>query len=175
MPHIFSVCLKTSIAELWYGLYTWIKLGFHSSVLDNQSFFCNWFIVMDNFHICICNQSQFTDWSKRFIWFIFKLRNLIGWKTGDWSKCCESVFIVSSPPPHPLLLGWNKFLKNCYPLSRKGRGATFWGKHLPEVRTAILFLWFCGLLLRGAPNHKSSLVSKIQIKIAALNKTFFSR
>ena len=123
MPHIFSVCLKTSIAELWYGLYTWIKLGFHSSILDNQSFFCNWFIVMDNFHICVCNQSQFTDWSKRFIWFIFKLRNLIGWKTGDWSKCCESVFIVSSPTP--FCWGETNFSKTATLLVGRGGGLHF--------------------------------------------------
>ena len=30
---------------------------------------------------------------------IYWFRNLIGWETGDWSKSCESVFIVSSTCP----------------------------------------------------------------------------
>ena len=63
-PNIQCVWPKASKTQLWYGLYTLVKPGFDSSILDNQSFFCNWFIVMDNFHTCVCNQSQFTDWSK---------------------------------------------------------------------------------------------------------------
>ena len=71
--------------------------------------------------------------------------------------------------PLYFLLGENKFLKNCSPLIGGGyiSGPAFaWGTS--NFSVTFLFLWFCGLLLRSVPNHKSSLVSKIQIKSALM-------
>ena len=31
---------KASITQLPYGLYAWIKLDFHSNILDNQYYYC---------------------------------------------------------------------------------------------------------------------------------------
>ena len=150
------------------------KFDFHSSILDSPSCFCNRFIVMDNFHICVINHNYRSV--KKFILLIFKLINLIGWNTGDWSK---NLKVFSYCPPHPLSPGGNKFLKNCYmewitiSALREGEGyilveAFAWGDQWFFLDIFILVIVWSSVMeyqIIKVPEFQNN-----QVKIAALSK-----
>ena len=74
---------KASITQLSCGFYAWIKLYFYSNILDNQSYYCDWFFLMNNFQWCGIT----CYWSiKKILWLIFKLRKLIGRKNRSFKK-----------------------------------------------------------------------------------------
>ena len=93
---------------------------------------------------------------------IFKLRNLIGWKTGDWPKSCESVFIVSSPLPF-LLRDGKQISQKLLP-SQWGWGRLHFRASicLGDQQFFLNIFVFVNLWssVKSVPNHKSSLVFK---------------
>ena len=154
--------------------FEWVKLGFHSSILDNQSFFFAiyllWWII--SIHVSVINHNLLLIHQKVYLAYfqIEKFNRLKNrWLTKKLWKCFHSVL------PSPLSAeGWKTNFSKSAPLSvgdkRRGgyilRQAFAWGTS--NFSLTFLFLWFCGFLLRSVPYHKSSLVSKIQIKIALM-------
>ena len=86
MPKIWT---KHNSAVMWVLCLN--KAWFLLRYLDNQYYYCNWFLLMYNFQWCgiTCN-----DQSKTKKWFVFKLRKLIEKtnkkRTGHWSKLWKS-------------------------------------------------------------------------------------
>ena len=113
---------KASITQLSYDFYVLVKLAFHWSILDDQAFLCDWFIVMDNFHTCVINHILLIVQEVYLDYFEIEKFN---WLKNRWSKSCKSVFILSSP----LLfqLGENKLLKNCS-LEKNDYFCSQWGR-----------------------------------------------
>ena len=146
-----------------------------SSQVTINHFFAIYFLWwMISIHVYVINHNLLLIHQKVYLAY-FQIEKF-NWLKNRWfTKKLWNCFHSVLPPP--LSAGGNKFLKNCSPLSAGGgyiSGQAFaWGSS--NFSVTFLFLWFCGLLLRSVPNHKSSLVSKIQIKIAALNETFFSK
>ena len=123
-----------------------------------------WWII--SIHVYVINYNLFLIHQK-FILAYFQIEKFNWLKnrrlTRKLWKCFHSVL-----PPSPFC--WGKQMSQKLLPSQWGDyilGQAFiW--ETSNFSLTFLFLWFCGLLLRSVPNHKSSLVSKIQIKIALM-------
>ena len=76
---------------------------------------------MDNFHTCVCNQSQLITDSSKSLFGLF-----LSWEIELAEKQVidqKVVKVFSQSPPPPLSAEENKFLKRCSPLN--GGEATF--------------------------------------------------
>ena len=125
VPHIAihnalnTQCPKVSIAQLWYMAFTfeWVKLGFHSSILDNQSFFFAiyflWWII--SIHVSVINHNLLLIHQKVYLAYfqIEKFNRLKNrWLTKKLWKCFHSVL------PSPLSAeGWKTNFSKTAPLS----------------------------------------------------------
>ena len=123
-----------------------------------------WWII--SIHVYVVNHNLLLIYQKVYLaYFQIEKFNCLKnrWLTKKLGKCFHSVL--------PLSFCWREtnFSKTA-PLSVGGGyilGQAFaWG--ISNFSLTFLFLWFCGLLLRCVPNHKSSLVLKIHIKIALM-------